>query len=66
MTTHPLRLRDGHLYEDLEDGPWLLDTGAPSIVRDPRFPTFRTKLLPTFKMDDFPIINFIVVRKPIF
>jgi len=39
MTTHPLRLRDGHLFVELEDGPWLLDTGAPSSFG--RSPTLR-------------------------
>lgn len=30
MTTAPLHLRDGHLFIELDDALWLLDTGAPT------------------------------------
>lgn len=30
MDTLPLRLRDGHVFTELDGGSWLLDTGAPT------------------------------------
>lgn len=34
MTTLPLCLIDGHLFLEIDDGRWLLDTGAPRSVGD--------------------------------
>jgi hypothetical protein len=34
MCTLPLRVQDGHLFIELADGRWLLDTGAPASFSD--------------------------------